>query len=59
VCGIYKITDLITKQVYIGQSVDISRRWKDHIRYGLGINAPSTNALYKAMKKDGITEFTF
>ena len=28
--GIYKITNDITGKVYIGQSVDIFRRWKQH-----------------------------
>ena len=28
--GIYKITNDITGKVYIGQSVDISHRWKQH-----------------------------
>lgn len=30
--GIYKITNLITKQSYIGQSNNIERRWKEHCR---------------------------
>ena len=29
ICGIYKITNTINNKVYIGQSVDIHRRWKD------------------------------
>lgn len=59
VCGIYKITDLITDQVYIGQSVDIDRRFKEHIKAGLGIDTTATNILYKAMLKDGVQNFTF
>lgn len=27
-CGIYKITNLVTNKVYIGQSIDIKRRWR-------------------------------
>ena len=27
---IYKITDKVNGKVYIGQSVDIERRWKEH-----------------------------
>lgn len=30
--GIYKITNLINNKAYIGQSVDIERRWKEHCR---------------------------
>lgn len=31
--GIYKITNKITSQSYIGQSVNIERRWSEHCRY--------------------------
>ena len=58
-CGIYKITNLQSKQCYIGQSVDIATRWKDHIKCGLGIDASATNKLYKAMQKDGVWNFSF
>lgn len=59
VCGIYKITDTITKQVYIGQSVNIAERLKQHIKCGLGIDASPTNVLYKAMQHDKVWNFTF
>lgn len=59
VCGIYKITDLITDQVYIGQSLDIDRRLKEHIKAGLGIDTTATNILYKAMLRDKVQNFTF
>ena len=59
ICGIYKITNVLTEQCYIGQSVDVSKRWKDHCKCGLGIDAPSTNALYNAMQKDGVWNFSF
>lgn len=58
VCGIYKITSLVTERAYIGQSVDIATRASDHIKSGLSC-APSTNKLYQAMKKDGIENFLF
>ena len=59
VCGIYKITNLITKQVYIGQSVNIQDRMKQHCKCGLGIDASSTNKLYNSMQKDGVWNFSF
>ena len=59
ISGIYKITNIITNQCYIGQSVDISQRWKDHIKCGLGIDAPATNKLYKNMQEYKIWNFTF
>jgi len=30
ISGIYKITNKVNGKVYIGQSVDIERRWKEH-----------------------------
>lgn len=59
VCGVYKITNLITKQVYIGQSVNISDRFKQHIKCGLGIDASATNKLYNNMQEYGVWNFTF
>ena len=31
ICGIYKITNIQTGRVYIGQSKDVLARWKEHI----------------------------
>ena len=59
VCGIYKITNQLTKEIYIGQSVNISDRFKQHIKCGLGIDASSTNKLYNNMQKYGVWNFTF
>lgn len=58
-CGIYKITNLITDEIYIGQSVDISNRWKEHIKHGLGIDTSPTNKLYANMMKYYPENFTF
>ena len=30
-CGIYKITNTINSKVYIGSSISIERRWKEHL----------------------------
>lgn len=57
--GIYKITNQLTKQCYIGQAVDIAARWKQHAKCGLGIDTPATNRLYKAMLEDGLHNFSF
>ena len=59
VCGIYKITNKLTGLSYIGQAVNVADRWKQHVKCGLGIDTPSQNKLYKAMLKDGVTNFTF
>lgn len=57
-CGIYKITCLNDSKVYIGQSAHCRTRWRDHLKCGCGIDAPS-NKLYTAMQKEGIENFTF
>lgn len=59
VCGIYKITNKQTGDIYIGQSVNIADRWKQHVKCGLGIDASATNKLYNNMQKYGVWNFTF
>lgn len=59
VCGIYKITNKKSGSCYIGQATNMADRWKQHAKCGLGIDTPAQNKLYKAMQKDGITNFTF
>ena len=56
--GIYKITNTGTGMSYVGQSVNIADRWKNHIKAGLGIDTPN-NKLYKAMQEYGVENFTF
>ena len=57
--GIYKITNIKTKECYIGQAVNIKDRWVEHVKYGLGIDTPSGNKLYKAMSDYGLWNFSF
>ena len=59
VCGIYKITNQNNDMCYIGQSVDVSTRWKNHAKCGLGIDTPAGNKLYKAMQEEGIWNFSW
>ena len=54
-CGIYKITNSINNKCYVGQSIDIERRWRDHKKNYLSSNYP----LYLAFKKYGLDNFTF
>lgn len=58
VCGIYKITSLTSGKIYIGQSVDIRTRWRDHIKSAL-VTGNKTNLLYSAMAKEFPENFTF
>lgn len=53
--GIYKITNLENNKIYIGQSINIEERWKDHRTDYLR----SDVLLYRAMRKYGIENFKF
>jgi hypothetical protein len=55
--GIYKITRRVTGKAYIGQSIDIFRRWKEHICFGE--DKKNWQVIKHALYKYGITEFTF
>lgn len=59
VTGIYKITNQETGECYIGQAVDVAKRWKDHAKCGLGIDTPASNKLYKAIQEYGIWNFSW
>lgn len=54
ICGIYKITNTINLKAYIGQSVDIENRWKQHKNINRGCTL-----LVRAFKKYGIENFSF
>ena len=60
ICGIYKITNTLNGKVYIGQSIDIKKRWANHKKdafwtKGVDYNYP----LYRAIRKYGIDNFIF
>lgn len=59
VCGIYKITNQKTGECYIGQAVDVRKRWYDHAKAMIGIDTPQNNLLYTAAQKYGLDDFTF
>lgn len=52
VCGIYKITNLKTGMIYIGQSIDIYKRWREH-------TTNSNSALSQDIKLLGKNYFKF
>ena len=59
VTGIYKITEISSGKCYVGQSLNISDRWKQHVKRGLGAETPTRNKLYPAMNAAGPENFTF
>lgn len=60
ICGIYKITNQINRKCYIGQSKNISRRWREHKKVILKPESASYNyPLYRAFRKYGLENFSF
>lgn len=57
--GIYKITNQINQMCYVGQAVDIKKRWLQHIKRAIGAEPLINNKLYPAMQKYGIENFSF
>lgn len=57
--GIYKITEIETGKCYVGQAANLADRWKQHIKRGVGADAPTRNKLYPAMIAAGPENFTF
>jgi group I intron endonuclease len=55
ITGVYKITNIINGKCYIGQSINIHKRWAEHRRK----NNNENTYLRKAIKKYGIYFFKF
>ena len=51
--GIYKITNKLNGKVYIGQSIDIDTRWRQHI------NTKDDTLIHKSIQKYGAENFRF
>ena len=58
--GIYKITNIENGMCYVGQSVNIAERFKQHIKCAVGADGSAArNKLYEAMSTFGVENFTF
>ena len=58
IIGVYKITNTVTGDFYIGSSKNIKSRWADH-KCQSTWNRCSNNQLYKDMEKYGVDKFVF
>lgn len=58
ISGIYQIKNKINNKIYVGSSINIYRRWKEHIRY-LNDNTHHNIHLLRAWKKYGKENFEF
>jgi group I intron endonuclease len=57
-CGVYKIVNNINSKVYIGQSVNIKARWKDHVN-SLNRHDSNCTLLQRAWNKYHQENFSF
>lgn len=55
--GIYKFTNQLNNKSYIGQSIDIEKRKREHLRNAYNYNLD--NSFYQALRKYGIINFSF
>ena len=58
ISGIYKITNTITGDFYVGSSKDVKLRWMQH-EYSSTWNQHPNNQMYLDMKKFGVDKFSF
>ena len=59
ICGIYLIENKINHHKYVGQSIDIAKRWKAHLQRYKIFNKEYDKVLYQAFRKYGISNFNF
>ena len=58
ISGVYKITNTITGDFYIGSSKNVKRRWESHKCPSRWNQCPNKQ-LYKDMRKYGVDKFVF
>lgn len=60
ICGIYKIANQINGKCYIGQSINIKRRWRSHKTKSFNpLDIQYECPLYRAFRKYGLENFSF
>ena len=57
--GIYKITYIKTGEAYIGRSVDIANRWKEHVLSSLNIGTIAHSTFHNTLADKGLQNFTW
>ena len=56
IIGVYKITNTVTGDFYIGSSKDVKRRWREHKKPSVWKNYPN-NPMYHDMQKYSVDKF--
>lgn len=60
ICGIYKITNQIDGKCYIGQSINILKRWTEHRYRAMSKGSEGfENHFYRSIRKYGLENFSF
>lgn len=59
IAGVYKITNSINNEFYIGSSKSVNRRWYQHRYLHLKVSLNVRSHLYAAMRKYGLDQFAF
>ena len=54
ICGIYMLRNTVNGRVYVGQSVDVYARWKEHCK---AARRGHKSYLYDSMRKHGVVAF--
>lgn len=57
--GIYKVTNIETKEIYIGKSVTIASRWINHIKAAEGLDGVADSQFQRALRQYGVENFTW
>ena len=58
ISGVYKITNTVTNDFYIGSSKDVKKRWRAHRKPSVWKNYPN-NQMYIDIQKYGVDKFVF
>jgi len=59
IVGIYKITNKVNEKSYIGQSVNILKRWVQHLNDVVKNDVNNNSLIHKSIRKYGVKQFDF
>lgn len=57
--GIYKVTNIKTKEIYIGKSTTVADRWTNHVKGAANLEGIADSQFQRALKKYGVENFTW
>ena len=57
--GVYKVTNIETKEIYIGKSTTVASRWINHIKSAEGLEGVADSQFQRALRQYGVENFTW